>query len=462
MQVKHLSFKKLYGFMNKDISFNDRICILVGINGSGKTSVLNLLNWLLTLNIDELCLIEFESINLHFKYEDDDYELICLQNQVEILFKLENITTGKVFPQVQATFNEHPKKLTKNKLLRDSLKGKYRRLGPESHEVETWSFITNTLPSPTIIGLDRNLYAHEGDDFRFQEEFIGNERIRIREKAKDTTPIDKVKFELIKNYNIYRNNVLIFYSSINRKIILSAFDDIITDENLSKIIASPRPTIKEIEILQGQVKEFLSENQIIMSRKAQKSKDLTEIAKVDEYFLNLKNILKTTQSSSDALDLLYLINVTQFKKINELVLEFKKYEEVTIRLYKPLEEFLNTLNKFFIDSSKELYFDKKTSQIFFNILDNKGRKIDSNRDLENLSSGEKQILILLTYIKYNLNLNLFIIDEPELSLHPKWQGEFLAAVEKIMPKDAQLILATHSPEIVGDNEQYCEVLLPYN
>ena len=84
------------------------------------------------------------------------------------------------------------------------------------------------------------------------------------------------------------------------------------------------------------------------------------------------------------------------------------------------------------------------------------------RGIENLSSGEKQLLILLTYIRYNSKLQLFIIDEPELSLHPKWQEEFLDAIEVLMPKESQLILATHSPEIVGDNEKYCKILLPYN
>ncbi|MBK7680426.1 MAG: ATP-binding protein [Chitinophagaceae bacterium] len=57
---------------------------------------------------------------------------------------------------------------------------------------------------------------------------------------------------------------------------------------------------------------------------------------------------------------------------------------------------------------------------------------------------------------------IFIIDEPELSLHPKWQEDFLAAVEALTPKNTQLIIATHSPIIVGNNADYCKVLLPYN
>jgi len=446
--------------MDKKITFHERICILVGINGSGKTSVLNLINWLLTLNIDELCLIEFESVVLSFVFDECSYTLECNQNEKSIIFNLINNTRQNTFPAIQANFDANPKKLTKDKALRDSIRGNYRRLTPEEHEIETWNFIVNILPSPMIIGLDRNLYTKEGNELLIQEDI--KDRINLRESIKATTPIDRVRSELGRQYNAYRNQVLQFYSLINRKIILSAFDNIITNDTLSKVINSSKATINEIETLQVQVKEFLRENKILISRKGHRSREINEITKVDEYFSNLKEILKTDQHNTERFDLLYLVNITQFKKINDLVIEFKKYEEISNRLYKPLEEFLNTINKFFKDSSKELYFNKNTSQISFYILNAKGQKIDSDRDLENLSSGEKQILILLTYIKYNPNLNLFILDEPELSLHPKWQGEFLDAIDKLMPKDAQLILATHSPEIVGNNEQYCEVLFPYN
>jgi energy-coupling factor transporter ATP-binding protein EcfA2 len=398
MQVTHLSIEKLYGFMNKDISFNNRISILVGINGSGKTSVLNLINWLLTLNFEELCLIEFLNIKLVFKYLGDEYELTCKQHSVEITIDLENLTTPKKFPQIQATFKVHPKKLTKNKSLRDSTRAQYKRLGPEEHEIETWTFIVNTLPSPTVIGLDRNFYTQEGNELLVDEDYKIFDKVRIRDSAKKLTPIDKVRAELVKNYNIYKDNVLKFYSTINRKIVLSAFDEIITDENLSKILNSSRPTVKEIEVLQRQVKEFLRENKIIRNGKSFKSTENNEITKVDEYFSNLKNILKATGTESKGTDLLYIMNFTQFKKINDLVIEFKKYEEVTIRLYRPLQEFLSIINRFYRDSSKELYFEKSTSQIFFNILNKTGKIVDAGRDIENLSSGEKQVLIFLNYL----------------------------------------------------------------
>ena len=145
--------------MDKDIEFKNKISILVGINGSGKTSVLNLINWLLKPNISELCLIEFESITLDFHYKNEDFTLHCAQNKVEITFDLINRTKNKKFNQIQATFKNHPQKLTKNEQLKESTIGAYDGLGPEEHEKETWAFLWLIL----IIWLERfsNLVCKE-------------------------------------------------------------------------------------------------------------------------------------------------------------------------------------------------------------------------------------------------------------------------------------------------------------
>jgi predicted ATP-binding protein involved in virulence len=46
------------------------------------------------------------------------------------------------------------------------------------------------------------------------------------------------------------------------------------------------------------------------------------------------------------------------------------------------------------------------------------------------------------------------VDEPELSLHIKWQELFVTAVQEASPK-LQLILATHSPSIILDRVDKC-------
>lgn len=70
-------------------------------------------------------------------------------------------------------------------------------------------------------------------------------------------------------------------------------------------------------------------------------------------------------------------------------------------------------------------------------------------DINELSSGEKQLFVRTLAIKMLEPENsIILIDEPELSLHPKWQQKILEVYKKI-GKNNQIIVATHSPHILG-------------
>ncbi|HDV5598748.1 TPA: ATP-binding protein [Vibrio cholerae] len=87
------------------------------------------------------------------------------------------------------------------------------------------------------------------------------------------------------------------------------------------------------------------------------------------------------------------------------------------------------------------------------VVVNKKHKVD----LERLSSGEMQLISIISNMIFCKNNNrglVVIIDEPEISLHVKWQEIFIEVLQNIK-KDAQLVLATHSPDIIGDNVDFC-------
>lgn len=65
-----------------------------------------------------------------------------------------------------------------------------------------------------------------------------------------------------------------------------------------------------------------------------------------------------------------------------------------------------------------------------------------------LSSGEKQVLYILIQALRSGESSL-IIDEPEISMHIDWQKALIPALTRLNP-DNQLIIATHSPEIMAD------------
>ena len=86
--------------------------------------------------------------------------------------------------------------------------------------------------------------------------------------------------------------------------------------------------------------------------------------------------------------------------------------------------------------------DGKNMPIFEN---SQGEEFNINE----LSSGEKQLFLRTLSIKMlEPEDSIILIDEPELSLHPKWQQQIIKVYQSI-GKNNQIIVATHSPHILG-------------
>ena len=64
--------------------------------------------------------------------------------------------------------------------------------------------------------------------------------------------------------------------------------------------------------------------------------------------------------------------------------------------------------------------------------------------IDALSAGELELLQLAgSIITREVDLDLLVIDEPELHLHPQWQSGLLPALRSLLP-NTQFIIATHS------------------
>ena len=75
--------------------------------------------------------------------------------------------------------------------------------------------------------------------------------------------------------------------------------------------------------------------------------------------------------------------------------------------------------------------------------------------LSSLSSGEQHELVLHYDLLFRVPTNtIVLIDEPELSLHVAWQKRFLSDLLSIVElRGFDALVATHSPFIVGDNTE---------
>ena len=78
-------------------------------------------------------------------------------------------------------------------------------------------------------------------------------------------------------------------------------------------------------------------------------------------------------------------------------------------------------------------------------------------DIDCLSSGEQNEIILLYNFIFQISSNsILLIDEPENSLHVEWQSVFYEELEEICNmNNVQAIVATHSPQIIGERWELC-------
>ena len=130
------------------------------------------------------------------------------------------------------------------------------------------------------------------------------------------------------------------------------------------------------------------------------------------------------------------------------------YPDRATEINKRINGFLMLVNDFFTETGKKLVI--RDGRLVF-------VQGESTIELETLSSGEKQLLLIL--------MNVFLLeekpavvfmDEPEIALHVSWQYKLLDTLTKLNPQ-AQFIITTHSPSIFGNgwggNGVYMEDIL---
>ena len=80
--------------------------------------------------------------------------------------------------------------------------------------------------------------------------------------------------------------------------------------------------------------------------------------------------------------------------------------------------------------------------------------MEKTNSIFELSSGEKQLIVLFSQLAFaqDSKKDVFIIDEPELSLHLTWQEKFVDALQEVCP-EMQFILATHAPAIINEKNR---------
>lgn len=131
--------------------------------------------------------------------------------------------------------------------------------------------------------------------------------------------------------------------------------------------------------------------------------------------------------------------------------DFYRYRlRATLPNYSPeginrrISWFLNqVVNPLFVAAGKRIVLDEASGEVALRV----GEELIS---LKQASEGEKQML----YVLFNLFLTddkhaVVLLDNPEISMSVGWQQTLIDLMQKVNP-NAQLLIATNSPSVVGN------------
>jgi predicted ATP-dependent endonuclease of OLD family len=169
---------------------------------------------------------------------------------------------------------------------------------------------------------------------------------------------------------------------------------------------------------------YLSSYRVLNPSRVQSAGDWNQIDKINRKFENNYDTVKQ-----------YLVNLITDKKVETLTSKKRKVLEKikqSFKIFFPEKVFLEQLSR-----------TEETKDYRLMIKNEDGSIVD----LDQLSSGEREVIAFFTYLCTKAtNNSILIIDESELHLHSKWQSIMLYAIHKLFP-NSQLFLATHSKEI---------------
>lgn len=407
LKIKKIEIYKLYNMYNYEIKFNEDITFLHGKNGCGKTTILNIITYIITGKIYKLFSYEFDKIILTYKRTRKKEEIIfnkISENNISINFENEHIEICQIMDEIAL--------VRRTRELRED--NENERIYFEQYPIlqkikDLFDFAYIPLNRNDLMDRDRSILYRR---YRYRRMF--------RENSEE--PICNIAYIILDNYARIKSEISRLGKELQINIVKSMYQ-----YNINDYIQKPEKRISIKKDIENFKKANLYDEQLG--------------GLINDFY----NKLTSGAGENNEQKLDYVINVSKLAQLNKIQEVFDDYDKKVEKLNEPISKLEKIVNRFFEDSAERKKLVISENEIFF-ITEHDERKVE----LYNLSSGEKQIFILFTYLIFDVASKdnpIFIIDEPELSLHLLWQKNFVTSVLETNPK-MQLILATHSPEII--------------
>lgn len=428
MNLTKCVIANLFGHFTYTIEFNKSVTLIHGLNGCGKTTILKMIDALFNSRTDILRGIEFSEMSVYF---DDDSAITIIRkehtlNSPRILDKYWTLDF-KLFKNGNVqSFSDENDHIDPDRFYRHSGLPPYIKMVSDNQWRDsrrgliysTEELIDNYGPRIMRMIEEESYIPHEMEEIlqSIKVTFISSDRLTVQKRVERSYGDDTIKVEqrvddIAKSLAELMGKAIQKYAQISQS----------KDQTFPmRAIHEPNPMPIE------QIRERLAVLE-------QKRKELIDNGILEEeHYIDIGEILESIAEKDRSILSLYTVDTEE--KLNVLA-------EVStqINLFRKIIE-----TNF---SGKKMVFSQKEGFYFESIFD--GRKIKAS----SLSSGEQHELVMFYDLIFETHNNsTVLIDEPELSLHIKWQLDFIAELQEIIRLSSfQVIIATHSPQIIHDN-----------
>lgn len=444
MKINYLSVEGLHGYLSFDLTFFPDLTFLIGINGSGKTSAVRAMMALLTPAVRDLARIEFERLLISITHADQETVVYATRTESEISLGIKGVPERLEFPILSKPSFE-------------------QRVAWEQHEIEYYReqealharhpVLERLAKIPTPMFLDLERRAQVGIVRRGG---IG----RPRDHFSSPTLLGGTLLESLVDAQVMAESVYRENQAEQRKLADTLKQDLILThfsmDHRERVFSAEPPAKDSLRQLRRRQKLINESLNAIGIRHTEI--DRTVAAFFEAVYdvvkrLRGRNIFGLLSGNSPDAQLAgrWLALQPQLERVDAVIQHVEKYNASVEKVFRPIQRYLELVNQFLNDSGKTLIFSP-TGDLQVAL---KGE--DRWRPITALSSGERQLVVILTHLAFNIaarRANVLIIDEPELSLHIRWQEQFVGALQGAS-EGLQIVLATHSPSIIMERDAAC-------
>lgn len=409
--IESVEIEGFWGRKNVSLQLNPDLNFLIGPNGSGKTTIINLVSAVLRADIPALYSVQFDKVSIKLKTVGANRKPIIevakvvdpKMGSVELIYTVKEKASEKGTTYgVEGPYDD--------RVYRDARYARsrrYREVGASLNRILSGLVEVNWL---SIHRASAEL-----------------ERRNRRDDSYDSS-IDHKLQDIARAFSN-------FFSLLNSK--AEAESKNFQEHVFLSLLDQPH---SDADVL-AQVHVEAENKQSVVSVLRDLGVSNAKAARsVNAHYARITEARKNLKASNSGLSLKDAISLSDAARVSEMLTKWRDLEEQRSAIFQPRLQFEGIINELF--SGKEVHFDERNTPMVH-------LETGEIVGIEVLSSGEKQLFIILgEALLQEERPVVFISDEPELSLHVSWQSALFGHIRGLNGS-CQIISATHSPDIVG-------------